>query len=932
MGKRGLYFAGWCFAGALATISYSATWYVDDATDPSENGSSLHPFDAIQEGLDVATNGDTVLVRNGTYRGAGNKNLDFFGKSIVLQSQFGFFNTHIDCEGEGHAFYIHSGETTATVVRGFAISGAITAIACVSNSGFSVENCLLYDNRTFTNSVTTTITTPNSEQIFHDHSPDGSGGAISCDSCDVVIRNTMISSNVSGSHGGGIYMTSDSSARLENVILSGNVAGDTWTQMVTTITTSVSEEIISTYEAIGAGGGIYAKDSYLEMSNCLVMGNSAGFSGGGIYVSSNAPLVLTDCAIVENRVLSSETGSVGGGVAIFAGDASVFRTILENNLVVQQHSFLRVTINTPVSVEEITHIVYRGEGGGLFAENAGLVVLDGCIVRSNSAGVQGGGIAIRYAEDVAISNCSFVGNKVLDNITPSRGGGIMIDRSHFQITESFLSGQTCGMDNQHYIVTLDVPAFYHTSKDFNGAGDGAGFAISTATGIVLNSEFFENYSHGRGGAIFATSNSLLAVDQVTMISNGAIARRNSLYTRSIVEDQSVTEARVERKGLGKGGAVYAEDTAMSFAQCLFLSNESGEGGGLHLFNASADLENVALIQNSVGYESSWETFSNVIDGTTQTIQSNVVFTGQGGAIFQGGASQQLVNLTLWNNHGETNWDGVYVVTNSALSLLNTIVWSNVLFAEDTTSVSVSYSSIAGGWVGVGNQDFHPKLTPSGRLRATSPCIDAGTAAGAPAVDWENEGRADHPDHPNLFSIVDIGADEFVDTDGDDIADAWEYGAFGNLGSSDETTDGDSDQLTDLGEYNYSTDHEDADTDDDTIPDGWETSYNLNPLFDDASSDPDDDGYSSVDEYITDTDPLQSASYLRLVSIDDSTQSTAVAVGWLTSSQRWYHVQSTKNPLFPWLEVTNIPGSGSLLVLNVSASATSQTFRVKARLP
>lgn len=73
MGKRGLYFAGWCFAGALATISYSATWYVDDATDPSENGSSLHPFDAIQEGLDVATNGDTVLVRNGTYRGAGDK-------------------------------------------------------------------------------------------------------------------------------------------------------------------------------------------------------------------------------------------------------------------------------------------------------------------------------------------------------------------------------------------------------------------------------------------------------------------------------------------------------------------------------------------------------------------------------------------------------------------------------------------------------------------------------------------------------------------------------------------------------------------------------------------------------------------------------------------------------------------------------------------
>ena len=55
-------------------------------------------------------------------------------------------------------------------------------------------------------------------------------------------------------------------------------------------------------------------------------------------------------------------------------------------------------------------------------------------------------------------------------------------------------------------------------------------------------------------------------------------------------------------------------------------------------------------------------------------------------------------------------------------------------------------------------------------------------------------------HTNVISSVDIGADEFVDSDGDLMADAWETIHFGNLARNG-FGDADGDTANDLEEYN-----------------------------------------------------------------------------------------------------------------------------------
>ncbi|MHC4284386.1 MAG: right-handed parallel beta-helix repeat-containing protein, partial [Planctomycetota bacterium] len=57
-------------------------------SDPLEDGTETHPFDTIQEGINLAVGGYTVLVRQGSYfEPAGGSTVDFLGKNITLKSE-----------------------------------------------------------------------------------------------------------------------------------------------------------------------------------------------------------------------------------------------------------------------------------------------------------------------------------------------------------------------------------------------------------------------------------------------------------------------------------------------------------------------------------------------------------------------------------------------------------------------------------------------------------------------------------------------------------------------------------------------------------------------------------------------------------------------------------------------------------------------------
>src|SRR5678815_4439120 len=124
----------------LSSMAQAATYYVATTGNNSNPGTQAQPFQTIQKGIDAAANGDTVLVGDGWWAGAGNFNLDYKGKNFTLKSLGGAARCIIDCQKQGRGFLFHSNETAAAVLEGFTIQNAEAKNGFFCGGGINVGN------------------------------------------------------------------------------------------------------------------------------------------------------------------------------------------------------------------------------------------------------------------------------------------------------------------------------------------------------------------------------------------------------------------------------------------------------------------------------------------------------------------------------------------------------------------------------------------------------------------------------------------------------------------------------------------------------------------------------------------------------------------------------------------------------------------------
>jgi len=98
---------------AAAATANAATWNVV----PGGGGDAT----TIQAGINLAANGDVVVVAPGIYTGPQNRNISFGGKNITVQASAGPLFTVIDCQNLGNGFNFTTNETVAAVLDGFTI-------------------------------------------------------------------------------------------------------------------------------------------------------------------------------------------------------------------------------------------------------------------------------------------------------------------------------------------------------------------------------------------------------------------------------------------------------------------------------------------------------------------------------------------------------------------------------------------------------------------------------------------------------------------------------------------------------------------------------------------------------------------------------------------------------------------------------------------
>ena len=185
-------------------------------------------YATIGAAMTAATHGDTVLVADGTYTGAGNTNLWFNGKRIIVRSENGPENCIIDCEGVGRGF-LFSGDPPESVVDGFTITNGFAseggAIFMYYNSNPTILNCIITGSAAVGEGgggIFCALANPTITNCTITGNTAGAGAGLFLMMSSPTIRNCVIAGNTATSFGGGVYCDTESNPSITNSILWGN--------------------------------------------------------------------------------------------------------------------------------------------------------------------------------------------------------------------------------------------------------------------------------------------------------------------------------------------------------------------------------------------------------------------------------------------------------------------------------------------------------------------------------------------------------------------------------------------------------------------------------------------------------------------------------------------------------------------------------------
>lgn len=327
----------------------------------------------IREGIDASTEGDVVIVAQGTYTGPLNRDIDFHGRNITLAAESGRDLTIIDCQSEGRAFTFSSREPLEATVDGFTVRNGYAedgGAVWVINSQISFINCAFENNSGAYGGVffIGQEGAPAIEQCtFTDNYASEYGGAIYAymarpyvDDCDFI-------DNSAGKNGGAISCKTWTVARILNNRFIGNISADggalyvgTMIQMYDEIENRTTWTSFNSYVGNKAerGGAVFLNSySWVMVSNSTFAGNVAR-EGGAVYcyMDAEGDLDIAMCTIVNN------SAELGGGICV--GGSSP-----DNGLMVQ-----------------LTIIAFSGEGRAQHRIDYASITSDLCCAYGNEGG------------------------------------------------------------------------------------------------------------------------------------------------------------------------------------------------------------------------------------------------------------------------------------------------------------------------------------------------------------------------------------------------------------------------------------------------------------------------------------------------------------------------------------------------------------------
>lgn len=359
----------------------------------------------------------------------------------------------------------------------------------------------------------------------------------------------------------------------------------------------------------GNGGGICVMGGTVSVNGGNIEYNTAGTSGGGVYVSvpNNESITTIQKANISNN---TATNGNGGGVCLDRGRINIYGSDISNN---------KAT---------------KGNGGGLYIEEGDIIVWPKEMLDNPNAPV--------------FSQCEDTKTTVLNNTAGGNGGGLNTHRGRFDVRFAQIKNNTAG---------------YNYSG--NGGGNGGGlFCDGTDndngyTVRLLHCDLEENKAlgnvlvgdgiTGRGGGVYLKHGSIFA-EHCDIIKNEADINGGGLDNHSGELRVYGTYIDENKAHEGRGGGLYTEEGNIVVGPCdtygyknskasrIILNKAKLNGGGINNHRGDITIHGDIINENEAETGDGGGVYINSgnIFMYGGQINNNKADKGKGGGVYGGG--------------------------------------------------------------------------------------------------------------------------------------------------------------------------------------------------------------------------------------------------------------------------------------------------------
>lgn len=430
-------------------------------------------------------------------------------------------------------------------------------------------------------------------------------------------------------------------------------------------------------------------------------------------------------------------------------------------------------------------------GTGSNSDGAGIVVssaspqIDNCVIRANWSGFSGGGAAV-LSGSPTFNNTHFEGNS-------AQWGGAM-----------WHTGANSTASLMNCTFSLNVA---------RASGGGALRVETNSQPVVTDCKFMDN-SAANGAAIYMSTGAVLNLVRCLFQTNIASSSGGGLYFGSA--NSTIVDCEFTENSAALGGAIRALSGSATLSRCVFRENRASDEAGAMLMAAPAQLESCRFFAN---YATNAAGGLDVQPGVAASVV-NCLFVGNsspngggGGALWCNGSTVTIVNSSFSANvAGSARGGAIHARNSGVVFTYDSIFWGNTDSVSPQTSqihdesgavAHVFYCDVQDGWTfsgsnnigsnplfsmnpndggdGWGDDPATPAIDEGQNdnfgdlsLLPASPCIDAGRNSDVPpGISTDIDGNPRFLDAictsdtgVGPAPIVDMGAYEFSETDGD----------------------------------------------------------------------------------------------------------------------------------------------------------------------